>query len=218
MLGPSSFLPRIRTKSTLFSPVPPTPAIIHFKRHCDGLLAVDDRMERVRFVIDPITGCPVMPVDSDVPRFETLTLFIPDEDPSGLQLLGEPAQLDPDTDACCDRYLIYFGPPSVRGGIAWIRFNVTAARFAGALIDVEEVAQPNAFLKDEPGACKQGNSTRAALTAACERSGAPVQHPVLVGVDPLGADIRASFGIVRIEWPNPPDANIETAMSHLLSP
>jgi hypothetical protein len=193
-----------------------SPAIIHLKRHSDGLLAVDERMERVRFVIDPITGCPVMPVDSDVPRFETLTLFIPDEDASGLQMLGEPTALDPDTDACCDRYLIYYGPPSVRGGIAWIRFNVTAARFGGALIDVEEVAQPNPFLKDEPGACKRGNSAREALIAACERSGAPVQHPVLVGVDPLGADIRASFGIVRIEWPNAPAANIETAMSHLL--
>jgi hypothetical protein len=41
---------------------------------------------------------------------------------------------------------------------------------------------------------------------------------MLVGIDPLGADVRAPFGLVRIEWPVAPVASVDAALDLLLKP
>ena len=58
----------------------PTPALLHLRRHADGLLAVAGRIEPVRFVIDPASGHPVLAVPPDVLDADAPTLHVPDDD------------------------------------------------------------------------------------------------------------------------------------------
>ncbi len=193
-----------------------TPALAHFKRHNDGILMLDERVEPVRFVLDPSTGAPIMPVQPDLAEADVLTLHVPDDSPLSLQILGTPRPLDPDADARCDRFLIYLGQPRGRNLRSWIMLAIEGVRFEGEIIEAGEVMQPNPFIAAEPAACRRANAHQDKLREACRRAGADVPAPLLVGIDPLGADIRATFGIVRIEWPSGPVADVDEGLRRLL--
>ncbi len=196
----------------------PTPALLHLRRHADGLLAAAGRIEPVRFVIDPGSGHPVLAVQPDLVDCDSLTLHVPDDDDLALQMMGSPVALDPAVDARCDRFLICLGTPKGRHQRSWIILAVDQVRFMGDVIDASEVAQPNPFASDQAAACRRVNGDLAALRRACLAAGAAVESPALVGIDPLGADVRAPFGIVRIEWARQPVTDLETAIDLLLKP
>jgi hypothetical protein len=198
--------------------VRPTPALLHLRRHADGLLAAAGRIEPVRFIIDPASGHPVMAVQPDLVDCDAITLHVPDDDDRSLQMLGAPLALDPAVDARCDRFLIHLGTPKGRHQRAWILLTVEQVRFMGDVIDAAQVVQPNPFASREPAACRTANADLPSLRRACRAAGADVESPALVGLDPLGADLRAPFGIVRIEWPDAPIQSVESALAHLASP
>lgn len=193
----------------------PTPALLHLRRHADGLLAAADRIEPVRFVIDPASGRPVVAVQPDLVDCDALTLHVPDDDDLALQMLGSPVPLDPALDPRCDRFLIHLGQPKGRHQRSWIMLAVEQVRFLGQVIDAADVIQPNPFAAGEAAACRRGNADLPALRLACIAAGATVESPALVGIDPLGADVRAPFGLVRIEWPDAPVGTIDAAMARL---
>lgn len=195
----------------------PHPAFHFLRRHTQGVLQLPDRVEPVRYVIDPATGLPILATQPDVLEVESLTLHIPDESPLSLQLLAEPTSLNPDIDASCDRFLIYLGQPKGRNLRAWVRLGVIGVRYEAELIDPTHVCIANAFLAEEPAACRRANATPDRLRAACRRAGAEVPTPLLVGIDPWGADVRATFGIVRIEWPDAPVTTIDQGLAYLLN-
>ena len=196
----------------------PTPALLHFRRHADGLLVASDRIEPVRFVIDPHSGHPVMAVQPDLLEQDALTLHVPDDDDLALQMLGRPVALDPAVDARCDRFLICLGTPRGRNQRSWMMLEIDQVRFMGDVIEASEVVQPNPFAAGQAAACRRVNADIASLRRACQTAGASVESPSLVGIDPLGADVRAPFGLVRIEWPGGPLCGIDAAVDLLLNP
>ena len=96
-----------------------------------------------------------------------------------------------------DRWQVYHGePPDVQ----WAKVQIDAARFHEMFIDGEGLHRENSLAQDESSLCKQVNGDLTSLTNACKHlAQVEVESPTMVGVDPLGIDVRARFGIVRLE-------------------
>lgn len=177
------------------------PAALRF--HYKALLAVGDRFDPVRFVLDPASGSPVIPVDADALEEVALTLHVPDDsDDQAIHLLGEPHELDRDRHPACDRYRVYFGEPKPR---RWIALHLDSIKWSGGLIEANEVPLINPFHASEPRLCRELNADPARLSALCRAvaAGSAPADPRAVGIDPGGIDIRASFGIIRVEFAAP---------------
>lgn len=170
-----------------------------WRAQSEGVLLVAGRVEPVRFVHDPGTGRPVMPVPGDALRSdEPLTLLTPDEQDDALQLLGEPEAVDPRADGACDRHRAWFGEPE-HG--AWMRLRVECVKRLDEVVDAEGVVMPNPLRAFEGALCRVLNADPAALGRACVgRAGAAIERPMAVGVDPHGVFVRARFGVVRVEF------------------
>tara|TARA_X000000368_G_scaffold400396_1_gene372227 strand:- start:784 stop:1401 length:618 start_codon:yes stop_codon:yes gene_type:complete len=100
-----------------------------------------------------------------------------------------------------DRWQVYHGePPDVQ----WAYVEIDAVRFHETFIDGEAVPQAHAFSDDENALCKILNLHLDQVKCICtEVTGVKVAAPFVVGVDALGVDIRAPFGIVRIPCKQP---------------
>lgn len=181
------------------------------RRHHSCKLRFGELLIDCRYVLDPSTGSPVMPVPAqalaehrsptDDPDREVV-LFVPDDahEHAGeaLQMLAIPEPLDPRTHEAGDRYLVYHGTPSERN---WAIFSVQSVRWAGVVVSGEEMLKGNPFRSLEPRICKELNADRGVVAAACGRAtGTTPEAPLVVGVDPDGVDVRARFGIVRVEF------------------
>lgn len=98
-----------------------------------------------------------------------------------------------------DRWQVYHGtPPDVQ----WAILEIDAARFHEMFVDGEGLQRENPFAEDEPSLCKQMNTThQEQVSNACvANTHIEVNNPLVVGVDPLGIDVRASHGIIRIQF------------------
>ena len=98
-----------------------------------------------------------------------------------------------------DRWQVYHGtPPDVQ----WAILEVDAARFHEMFIDGEGLQRENPFASEEPALCKQLNTShQAQVVKACStNTHVDVKNPLVVGIDPLGIDVRASHGIIRIQF------------------
>ncbi len=202
------------------NPYPETPEVgrrILSRFHCAGV-RFGELLIGCRYVLDPSTGRPVMPVPaqvlgenrspSDDPDSEVV-LFVPDdtnaEAAGSLQLLATPEAIDPRTHEAGDRYLVYHGTPPER---TWAVFNVVSARWSGVVVSGDELVAGNLLRDVEARVCKSLNADPAGVAHACERaSGTYPLAPLVVGVDPYGIDVRARFGIIRIEF----EASAESA-------
>ena len=96
-----------------------------------------------------------------------------------------------------DRWNVYHGEsPDVQ----WAMVDIDAARFHDMFIDGESMCRENCLAEIEPALCKELNATyKDAVRNLCsENTSVDVFDPVVVGVDSLGLDVRASFGIIRV--------------------
>jgi hypothetical protein len=175
-------------------------AAAHLRRNREGVLLADSLAHPVRFVIDGGSGRLVFPADGTILSAEELVLFVPRESPQDdheLQLL---LSTGPATDAAADRWRAYHGQPEFN---ALASFGIEDAKFDGQVVE-EAITAPNPLLPAEGKLCKALNAHRARLAAAClRRTGVDLKDPLAVGVDPFGIDIRARFGIVRIDFDEP---------------
>jgi hypothetical protein len=134
---------------------------------------------------------------------------VPEDGDGALQLHVEATELDPNTDGACDRFLAYHG--ASQGGLEarsraarWARLRILGGRFAGVVHD--EVAAPNVLAPVEATLCRWLNSKGDALArtllsnAGCESLDLSTV-PTVVGVDQFGVNVRARFGIRRVEFP-----------------
>lgn len=100
-----------------------------------------------------------------------------------------------------DRWNVYHGDsPDVQ----WALVDIDAARFHEMFIDGEGLTRENPLAEIEHSICKQINANKEAIRSIClAKTNVDVTDPVVVGVDPLGLDVRAPFGIVRVPTDTP---------------
>ncbi len=193
----------------------PTPeeAVRALRAAAEAHLAVgDDRVRRVRFVIDRRRGALVFPLPGELRELAEAQLLVPSEhDPVVAALLS----LRPVASAPADaeiRFEIYHGAAREA---AWGIATIEAVRYHGEAFDGEEIELQDGLVAHEPELCRTLNADRDALREACSRiARANVEQPVAVGVDPDGVDVRARFGIVRIEF-DEPAATVEQARERI---
>jgi hypothetical protein len=98
--------------------------------------------------------------------------------------------------AAADRWRIYHREPQ---DVRWAFMSIDSARFEGAIIDGEALQQPNPLARDESRLCKMMNSSPGDLRRLClQHANIDIEQPVMVGIDPMGIDVRARFDIVRV--------------------
>lgn len=179
------------------------------RRHLCGLANVGERFDVVRMVIDSKSGRITLAVHRDVMDEESLTLHLPNDDDDSLHMMGEFRELDSNCEASCDRYLMYFGAPIIETTGAkrpspappvWLEFVPHTMKFECGMVEADEVMVPNPLWREEGKLCKHFNAMPDVIAGACTKAGVEVVGPKLVGVDPWGADVRASFGHVRLEF------------------
>jgi hypothetical protein len=165
------------------------------------VLLAGDRSRRVRFVIDNPTGRLVIPVEGFELEFEELLLFAPEERDDAMQIMGRPVRLEAAREGACDRWAAYHGKATERH---WAALAIEGARMGEYVIDEVELVAINPLGPAEGRLCRRLNLDRAALERACRRvARVSVAEPIAVGVDPHGVDVRARFGIVRLEFEAP---------------
>ena len=168
----------------------------------EGLLLFGDLHERVRFVLDPLSGQPVLPVPVYALEVDDLKLCLPDdafENPECLQVSGIAKEINPNTEEACDRHMAYFGKP---GHARYARIDVESIKRLDEVIDGDLVRLANPFRKHEGALCKFANVNPESIANTCQRTlGTRPDKPMVVGVDPWGLDVRVTFGIMRLEFP-----------------
>lgn len=181
------------------------------RSHSTATLVAAGVAPRIRYVVDDAGGLPVSVVEGGVLACEEWVLHIPEESDASLQVLVTPRTINPDSHHACDRYLIYHGTPEHRH---WVEWQIESARFARQVFDPEDFAAANPLAIAQSSICKRFNADRECIARLC-LGGVKMRpiDPLLVGVDPWGADIRARFGIIRVEFPSPAiDADAAAAM------
>lgn len=183
---------------------------------CDAIMLVADRADRIRFVLNPATGEPVLPVHADVLEHDELTLLVPDESNDALQLLCTPAPINPASADACDRHQIFFGKPHFP---KWALLEIEAVKSTQGVLEGAVFIGPEPLHAFEPALLKLLNTDRALLGAACQRlTGTAPDEPLAVGVDEWGAWVRARFGAMRLPFTMhaPSDAAARAAIASLL--
>jgi hypothetical protein len=185
MLAPHDLLRRIRT--------------FH-----EGVLLLDGTTQRARFVLDPLSGEPVLPVPAIAFETEQVVLCLPDDgfdNPECVQVVGLASEIDPLREEACDRFGAYFGKPAFP---RFARLRVASVKRLDDVLDGDLVRLANPLRKSEGALCKFANAHEVSVAHACERLlGTRPTKPLVVGVDPWGIDVRATFGIMRLEFPQP---------------
>lgn len=189
------------------------------RRYTEGTLAFDDRRLNVRFVLDRASARVIMPVEAAALKASQHVLFLPSEDKPILQLLILPEPLDrPEAHEGPDRWLAYHPSFAVNRAGAWMAGSIEAGKTETTIFNAEELCIGNTLRDCEHRLVKSVNNDRAKLAAACTKLlSVDVADPLCVGVDPLGLDVRARFGVLRLEFAqhSPSAAEAEASIATL---
>ena len=113
-------------------------------------------------------------------------------------VLGHAVEIDPLRDGACDRWEVYHGKPR---WARWAAMDVESIKSTDIVLDSAEAQAMSPLDASEPAICKWVNQNHAgALREVCLRSvKTEPESALLVGVDPYGMDVRARFGVMRVE-------------------
>ena len=102
--------------------------------------------------------------------------------------------------ALADRWRIYHGEPE---DVRWAIMHIDAARLNGVFYDGDALLVPNILGRCEAAICRWANESMVdGLRRACmAQKKIELNDPRLVGVDPLGFDVRGRFDVVRLDVP-----------------
>lgn len=169
--------------------------------HTSGTLLVDSTpYEEMLYIIDPRSGSLVLSVDHELLDGTDTVLVIPQDTFEAplrvsLELLQ---QIDEEP---CDRFMAYH---TRQPGAVYVHGKINFAKIdSGEVISQGELETPNPLINELSGLCKKLNSDRKALREVCKLlTRIDIEDPIAVGVDHLGFDVRARFGVVRVELPS----------------
>ena len=174
-----------------------------------GDLRFDELFQPVKYVIGS-DGRVVCPVTHAMLTSEDTILFVPGNADGAMELGVTLCSLDPDGPGggVTDRWRIYHGDPQ---NVQWAVLDIDAARYDRWVVDGQDLRRPNPLADGEATFCRQINEQHSdALGRVCHHAaGIDVERPLLVGVDPLGFDIRRRFDIARIPAPTPMNSAAE---------
>jgi hypothetical protein len=180
-------------------------AYAHLRGHTRGDLRYEEQFGPVRYVIGP-EGRLAAPVAYQMLEAVDTVLFVPGFAEGAMEVQVTPSALDPDgpEGAVADRWRIYHGEPQEA---RWAWLDPDAARYGKWVIDGEALRRSNPLAADEARLCRQMNQgSRDDLRGVCRHfSLADVEEPLVVGVDPLGFDVRRRFDVARVPAPSPVD-------------
>lgn len=179
------------------------------RRHTRCVALADGVPHPCRFVIDGRAGELVLGVDRETLDAAELILCLPDDtfDADASALVHHRTA---DEDRWTDRHAAYHTDARPE---RWARATVDSIKLrAGEVVEGERLGLVNPILDAEPALCKRLNAETARLRTLCRlMAGVEPEHPVAVGVDRYGIDVRARFGVVRIDLPAPCDDPDEAA-------
>lgn len=165
-----------------------------------GFIRFDGDRVAIKVIVAP-DGSIVAPVMESMLLAVDVSLELPDDGEDGLQVMVTLERLDPEGPLAglCDRWRAYHGEPE---DVRWARMVPDAAKHLQWFVDGEALLEANPLAKDEAGLLKALNTQpRSFLKALCTTGKAPSEHPVAVGVDPGGIDVRRAHDVVRLPFP-----------------
>lgn len=169
---------------------------IRSERH--AVLVGDGVPLEVKTVLDNSAGEFVFPVNAFALDAQESVLWLPEERNNAMQILVELTEIDGSNSEPADRWRIYHGDPTDNN---WVSAKPIAVRFGSLIADGSDIELANPLAPNEPALCKEFNADRQRLgklaTAFDTRSSG---DGLLVGVDPMGIDIRTRFDIVRLPF------------------
>ena len=170
------------------------------RRYHEGTIAFNERRSPSMFIAEAATGAIVLPAEAGMTRAEELTLYAPEESAWVMQIALVPVLIErPESEEAVDRWAAYHGRSASK---SWIRCSIDGAKTESMVYGPEALMLPNALGAAEFKLIKKLNADQEGLARACRVHGPiEVADPVAVGVDPFGVDVRARFGIVRLEFP-----------------
>lgn len=184
----------------------------YLRAHHEGVLLSDGLATRRRILHDDSVGSLILSLDTQARDAAEHVLFLPDENDDAMEVLLTLETERPLPPAAEDRFLAYHTelPPG-----RFVFASIDSAKWCGHVLDGEALMHPNPLHEGVPSLCRHFNRDREALARACvAATGVRPGSPVLVGVDDLGADVRARFGILRLEF-DPPAEDPNDAESRL---
>mgnify|MGYP000022017323 CR=1 FL=1 len=175
------------------------------RRFRDATLAFGDRTAPVSLVIDRTDGRIVMPVEAAAATHPEFTLHLPSQTDCDATALVIPSRIErPEGCEAVDRWSVYHGiaPASA----VWTASRVLGIKSAHdaseSCMDESALTVPNGLGTAEFRLIRAANADRAQLARAARGiAGIDLDDASCVGVDPDGLDVRAPFGIVRLEFP-----------------
>ncbi len=171
--------------------------------HTSGTLLLDGLPYSMLYMIDPRTGSLVMSIEEEMINARDAVLVVPED------TFDAPMRLSIDFDPsiqeeACDRFLAYHlhEPSSM-----WVHGRINFAKLeSGAVVSQDEIEQTNPLINELSGLCKKLKNDRKALKLVCKLlTKADLDEPTAVGIDPIGFDVRGSYGVLRVEFPSPVD-------------
>jgi hypothetical protein len=173
----------------------------YLRSHCDALIAIGEgtvnrRLDRVRYVIDPVSGAPVIAACKGLHEEPELVLHVPEDGDHCLHLLVTAHPLEDCAEV--DRYLICLGAPRDKSSSTYYLLTPGWAKFGRELLSAEDIVSPNPWAALQGKLCSAVNKDPEKLAKLTAATGLPADTPTkLVGVDPLGFDLRAPYGLAR---------------------
>lgn len=173
-------------------------AYAFLRSHTTGDLRFEENMRPIKYVIAP-DGRLAAPVMVAMLQAVDTVLFIPEciEDAMELQVTLEEFDEHSRDGAIADRWRIYHGePPDVR----WAWLDIDGARCGRMVFDGEAMELPNDLAEDESRICRHMNEDHEDdLRRLCLHfTEVNIESPVMVGIDPLGIDVRGRFDVFRV--------------------
>jgi len=163
----------------------------------------DDTTTPVRFAPAPC-GRLVISVSAAMLEALDCAMAIPDEANPAIELgvTLSPFEAIGGAESNSDRWKIYHGTPPWG---SWALAEIDMARFRGAIIDGEAFHLANPLAAIEPRVCGLLNREHHALVSKTisRRLDIEAADPRVVGIDPMGLDVRHTFDVVRIAFESP---------------